>query len=603
MSEGDTTEFLTSNHWQLFSPDEIDLSTIEKEYTEYRDINVNVATTQNRYEIEARDKDAFILPHDGYLEVRYHVTNADGTALAATENTTFQNNALSLFKNIEYLIEDQRIEYLDQPGLARTMKDLSEWSNQYGNSIASMQQFYFDKHDGSLARVRFFNNTAPRQGNEIFLVQSTTNNGSIACSILDNAGGAPFVSGDTVVAYVGGYLTGIPCQFVYATLANWGVSYTETTCTLTSSTNSGCLTPAAGAANNIFGILFRGELLTWYTTGGVASSLSLITNANPNANTRNVVITPTNNASGTQVYAEIPRHLLVGNGFERRLAPARGTAAAIAPQVTAYIPFKNMFLFCRAYDKVSRGLRHKIVLNKEDPGQVLYRDPGTTSTDRGFNIDYISFWVPRLKPNLETLKAIEAKLRSDEMFDVNFTDLTLVRPSTTQTGNASNNAFQLASTTKKPIRVWVGFQKYERIQSSQTINKRVFDSLGTTAIQVRLNGKIFPMYEYKFDTTNLNQGWARAFMMFMNAGYKTRHYDDGSLLTMQQYMDTYPIFYFDLTYQDEDLYKAVKQAELEVRWSNQAGTFALNGYNLWIVYESERLIRFKGVSGSLALVL
>src|SRR4051794_9104085 len=98
--EKSNTEFITSHQWDLFAPDEIDLSTTEKEWVEYRDVNVQISSTLSKYEIEMRDKDAFVKPHEGYLEVRYHVVQSDGsTALAAPENTTFQNNALSLFKN------------------------------------------------------------------------------------------------------------------------------------------------------------------------------------------------------------------------------------------------------------------------------------------------------------------------------------------------------------------------------------------------------------------------------------------------------------------------------------------------------------------------
>lgn len=47
----------------------------------------------------------------------------------------------------------------------------------------------------------------------------------------------------------------------------------------------------------------------------------------------------------------------------------------------------------------------------------------TAPADRFVSISYISCWIPRLKTNLETLKSLEAKLVSNETFDVNFTDL------------------------------------------------------------------------------------------------------------------------------------------------------------------------------------
>jgi len=55
---------------------------------------------------------------------------------------------------------------------------------------------------------------------------------------------------------------------------------------------------------------------------------------------------------------------------------------------------------------------------------------------------------------------------------------------------------------------------------------------------------------------------------------------DGSLIDIKSYKELYPIFYFDLTAQEEDLYGKNKYAELEVRWSNQAAAPAANGYHL-----------------------
>jgi hypothetical protein len=147
--------------------------------------------------------------------------------------------------------------------------------------------------------------------------------------------------------------------------------------------------------------------------------------------------------------------------------------------------------------------------------------------------------------------------------------------------------------------VWVFFQKQARVDDGQTINKRVFDFLGTQAIQVRLNGKIFPMYEYKFDSANPNVGINRAYNAFLNSGYKMHGHDGSSLIDLESWLKLYPVFYFDLEQQDEDLFKSQKYAELEVRFSNSAG----QNHYIWVVYESERLIKFKGIGGSLALVM
>ena len=201
----------------------------------------------------------------------------------------------------------------------------------------------------------------------------------------------------------------------------------------------------------------------------------------------------------------------------------RYNAAYLSAEVFVWIPLKNMFLFCRSYDKVSRGLRHKLVLNRQDDSQMLYRFGGA---DRAVAITYISCWIPRLKPNLDTLKMLEGKLASNDLYTVNFTDLTVWRLNTLQTGHASNSAIQLATTTKKPIRMWVVFQRAERVNPTQVWNKRVFDNVNTTNIQCRLNGRQYPLYEYKIGPNFIE--YNRVYQAFLSSGHKHMDGHDSS---------------------------------------------------------------------------
>ena len=597
-----SAEMITNPVWQIFTPEQIDLSTVEKEWVEYREINVTNLESLTKLEIETRDKDSFILPHEGYLEARFKITQNDAvlTAIPATDKVALQNNALSMFKNIEYLIEDQRIEYLDEPGLSFTVKNLADFSKQYGESIASNQHFYIDTQEGPTTpncNVRFFNNTAPRVGVELFFVQDNAN--CLRPNIPPNPDNAPprttgFWDGDSVVAYtnvtsvvaggVNGAVTGTP--IIFYTLAGATSVKTAHTLSIDTTANGSTLLVSVGAADGTFLGAYNGE--TGAPVNFFRNDTVLLTNSIP---INVLLVTIPGGVQNSIFSANIVMQDSYNTGFTKRQA-----LAAQSNLVSVWIPFKDMFLFCRAYDKISRGLRHRIVLNKQSDKQMLYRFGGTD--DRKLSISYISAWIPRLKPNLETLKMVESKLISNElMYTVNFTDLTYWRTPTALSGQSSGSAYQLTTTTKKPIRVWVAFQNTTRINDSQTINKRIFDHLNTTAIQVRLNGKIFPLYEYKFgdNFTNYN----RAYTAFMNSGYKMADHSDGSLITYEMFKALYPIFYFDLTAQEEDLYKANKYAEIEIRFSNGAPPTA--NYHMHVIYESERVIKFRGIGGSMAL--
>lgn len=102
-----TLSNIVSPHWGVFDADLMDLSNIEYEYVNYKELNVSNLVGKDRYDVETRDRDSYILPHDGYLEVEYKIIQADGvTALPATDKIALQNCALSLFKDAEYMIED-----------------------------------------------------------------------------------------------------------------------------------------------------------------------------------------------------------------------------------------------------------------------------------------------------------------------------------------------------------------------------------------------------------------------------------------------------------------------------------------------------------------
>ena len=103
-------------------------------------------------------------------------------------------------------------------------------------------------------------------------------------------------------------------------------------------------------------------------------------------------------------------------------------------------------------------------------------------------------------------------------------------------------------------------------------------------------------YQYFID-------YNRVYQAFITSGHKHMDGHDSSLIDLTTFASLYSIFYFDLTCQEEDLYKSVKYAEMEVRWSNQAMSVAPNGYYLWTIYESERVLKFRGIQGSMAVEL
>ena len=592
--ESSSQSSITNPVWDIFAPDHSDMSTVEREWIEYREMNVSNTETQTRLEIETRDKDAFLLPHEGYLEVRYKITDSANppVVVPATDVIALQNNILSLFSNIEYNIEDQRIEYIDNPGLAWTIKNLNDFSRQYGDSVSSNEHFYLDTQDSAklqLQPVKFFNNVAGAAGgSELTLAYTATPAVGLVGTVANT---------NPVIALIGNFgITGAAYAGVTSNQVLFRNDANGAPVTFTSNATPE-LVGSVNAVTKLDAFLSKtGERVYFYCQGVLchlstgAGGLLTIVRSDSTPVAANDVIT-------AQVH--FMRDTYYNKRFDSRYKRVQKAITTGDGTVAVMIPFKNMFSFCRAYDRVSRGLCHRIVLNKQTSyPQVLHRFGGI---DRTVTITYVSAWIPRLKPNLETLKSVEAKLMSNESYTLNFTDLTLSKTNLVNGVNGSQNSYLSAMTSKKPIRVWVAFQTATRFDGDQSSNRRVFDTLKMTAIHVRLNGALYPMYEYKF-SNHANGEWQnynRAYKAFLDADYKNNDSSDGSLVTYEMFGQLYPIFYFDLTNQPEDLYKAHKQAELEVRYTvGQTVT-----HYMYMLVESERQIILQGISGSLAVSL
>lgn len=593
-----------SPHWGVFEPDMIDESNEEVELIQYKELNVTNTVGLTRYELETRDKEAYLLPHDGYLECEYKIVQANGTPIPATDKIALQNCCLSLFKDAQYMIENQMIEEVLDPGMVYTIKNISDFSAQH-QSIASNQGFYLDTQDSASlpnCNLRFFNNTGVRAGVELFVSANATPNifvSSPAVSV------STWQNGDSVVAKLGDYSSPYDIQFrAAAALVADGLDTAQPVRTLSLDANGQVLLDYDGTnvdKDNHYVqayVMYNGvqldEVKFFVNRANAHVRVYLqqngtSNNANPNARP----IDYNTIANGDLLFGA-SRIESYNKGFTKRQAR---TAASKVDYV--WIPLKDIFQFPRHYQKVSRGLRHRLIFNRNSDSQALMKFGN--HADRTFQLTGISMWIPRLKGSLDVINKLQKPLVSGATVDVNFTDLSYWKTNVTQTAG-SNKAIQLASTSKRPIRCWVAFQKASRYDGGQETNKRVFDNLKIQDIEVRLNGRKYPTMSYRFpNPTTTYEGYNRAYTMLMNSAYKMKDHDEGSLLDLETFYSLYNIFYFDLTAQEQGLFDSVKYSEVEVRWSNPGND--IPPYHVHILLENERKIVLSGLNGSLAVQL
>lgn len=115
-----TTEIIESPYWNIFDSPIENNSTEAYEFTEYREINVEVKGLK-RYKIPAKDLNVWIHPHNSYLHLKGKVLKSNGTELDSIDMTTLNNNGFNLFNSAKYRIGDKEIESIDYVGIGTTV--------------------------------------------------------------------------------------------------------------------------------------------------------------------------------------------------------------------------------------------------------------------------------------------------------------------------------------------------------------------------------------------------------------------------------------------------------------------------------------------------
>ena len=77
-------------------------------------------------------------------------------------------------------------------------------------------------------------------------------------------------------------------------------------------------------------------------------------------------------------------------------------------QITLMLPLSQIFGFCRDIDKIFRGLKHSLILDREISNNYIMRANGVAAGK--FDINHISLWMPKVKPSLRVESEIDSML-------------------------------------------------------------------------------------------------------------------------------------------------------------------------------------------------
>jgi hypothetical protein len=151
-------EQVESPFWNLFSAPIEDNSTIEYEFIEVQENNVNVRHNEAYYEFFTRDLDLWLRLSKSYLIIKGHLAKEDNTFYADGDEIALVNNGFSLFQSIDYEINNQLIERIDNVSIATTVKALIEFSKDYSSSVATNMFWYRDTAQGMPVLAKYTKN-------------------------------------------------------------------------------------------------------------------------------------------------------------------------------------------------------------------------------------------------------------------------------------------------------------------------------------------------------------------------------------------------------------------------------------------------------------
>lgn len=269
-------------------------------------------------------------------------------------------------------------------------------------------------------------------------------------------------------------------------------------------------------------------------------------------------------------------------GFKVRVDRSKGA-------VSLQIPLGDIFDICRDFKRCIKGPIVKVLLDRETSAQeYIYGDVTTSAVAPKAVLSKLALWIPALRPNPALLASVESKLASGTPLKMKYAETQLfAQTNISATGNV-NNSFRIPQNLRRPLRAYVVFQLATR-RSSYEHNSMTFDHIDLSQAEMRLNGVQYPAEKYDVTATD----FSRMVSEIHRVGCKS--HSGKSLVTMQNWRNTYPILVFDFESMPDTALERVKAVDLELRWRSSANQSGV--YNCYVVVCEEKELSYTLASG------
>ncbi|MEE9573721.1 MAG: hypothetical protein V3W20_11780 [Candidatus Neomarinimicrobiota bacterium] len=535
------------------------------------------------------DRDSISFPADSFLQVRYTVeqnaATQTGTALPVFGGSIAPvNNGWNLFRAARYLLNQEIISDIREPGFVKQVKGLVEYSDDYSRGQGKVEFWDLDKGNGLIEPT----------SQEILGLNTNRLDTGVVSPIFDSMAGTAgpphrmsFASGIVGSIYHLYYKGERLTARNIATFVSGALVLTQTADGLVPTINT-----VAVATTEGFQLLYRGEALTNMvgTAGftGVFSALLDTTIVTDFTDGDNTVITSVNVNDLNQYEQNV--------GFNRRRERlyADQNITSTDNAVSLFIPLRTLFGILRDNPIPMRGLDQELQLDRNVFSNMLFRDTGIVGNlDAKIIFHHLSWWVPIIQPTLAFRNKMDERLASGVPIDMIWDE------SNHYVRDASENVnptIDILTTSFKPQRCYVFLQLTSR-NLDQTQNNMIFDALDLQRIYVRVNSdRQYPRREYTASfTPGENQDYSRVYSAFLTACNMVHSSVCKPSVSYEEFRNLYQLFFFDMTFREEGIWTNTSVAHINITLTLGTALTPGAGYRVHMVIDTERKISLKGV--------
>jgi len=235
----------------------------------------------------------------------------------------------------------------------------------------------------------------------------------------------------------------------------------------------------------------------------------------------------------------------------------RGDPTATTRTYNLKLPLSEMFAFCRDVKKVFWGYFHTIELTRnQNIHQMVHRQVGATARDLShIRFDKVELWMPYVKPSDSMGAAMLTRLAKDTVLPLLFNPTRVIKQQFPSPGtNSYTMNWNVGNIEGRPEHIY--FFMTHADAEHNGINAMTFTSNFIKSLRLSIGGsQDYPIRELQ---VNFEEKKTKlAYQMYLDCCGFGDDYTDVAL-TERDFQKFYPMFCFDLTTSEDNVFMAGK---------------------------------------------